>query len=79
MKVLLLLVAVLVLFTSCKKDYTCTCSDIDIDVNGNPVDDTYVNTYTSLSAANANLLKADCESSRTINGSLYAGCVWDKK
>ena len=81
MKKVLLAVAVVALFASCKKDYTCTCSYINIDLNGNSYTETYVETYSSVTGANANLLQATCEATTTnTNGSTNSTpCVWDKK
>lgn len=70
MKKVLLAVAVVAFFASCKKDYTCTCTDGSFSS---------VETYTSVSGANANLLKANCESSTTAGSVTVAGCVWAKK
>ncbi len=70
MKKIFLAVAVVAFFASCKKDYTCTCT-----YGGN----TSVTTYSSVSGANANFLKASCESSSTSGSVTLAGCVWDKK
>jgi hypothetical protein len=72
MKKVLLAVAVVALFASCKKDYTCTCNYGGAG--------TYVRTYSSVSGSNANYLQADCESTTTTNGSVDSSvCVWDKK
>ena len=81
MKKVLLTVAVVALFASCKKDYTCTCTYIDFDLNGNSSTETYVETYSSVTGANANLLQATCEATTTnTNGSSNSTpCVWDKK
>ena len=79
MKKILLSVAIVALFASCKKDYTCTCTVSDFDNNGNPTTSTNVTNYTSVSGANANLLKADCESSSTAGSVTVAGCLWDSK
>lgn len=70
MKKVLLAVAVIAFFASCTKDYTCTCND-----GGS----TSVETYTAVSGANANLLKANCESTYTAGSLTQVGCVWDKK
>jgi len=67
MKKVLLAVAVVAFFASCSKDYTCTRS------SGS------VTTYKSLSRGNANLKKAECESTYTSGGLTQAGGVWDKK
>ncbi len=79
MKKIILSVAVVALFASCKKDYTCTCNVSGFDNNGNPVSSTDVYTYTSVSGANANLLKADCEASNAAGTQTTPGCVWEKK
>ena len=71
MKKILLSVAVLALFASCKKDYTCTRTNDDGSKD--------VTTYTSVSNANANLLKADCEKTLTIGSSTLVYGVWDSK
>ncbi len=76
MKKVLLAVAVVAFFASCKKDYTCTCTETDF-TDGSTYQE--VQTYTSVSSANANLLKADCESSFTSGSVTNAGCVWDSK
>ena len=75
MKKVLLAVAVVAFFASCKKDYTCTCTYTDF--NGAAV--TSTENYTSVSGANANLLKATCESTSTSSGVTSTACVWDKK
>jgi hypothetical protein len=46
MKKVILAIAVVALFASCKKDYTCTCTETDFDLNGNPISYTSVETYT---------------------------------
>ncbi len=71
MKKVLLAVAVVALFASCNKDYTCTYN------NGGTSN--YVVTYTSVSRSNANLLKAQCESTNTQGSVTEAGGVWDSK
>ena len=74
MKKVLLAVAVVAFFASCKKDYTCTCNDVGLG--------TYVETFSSVSGSNANYLKAQCESTTTTNGVVNSNsddCVWDKK
>jgi hypothetical protein len=83
MKKVLLAVAVVAFFASCKKDYTCTCTgtSIDYDLNGNIVTSTTITTdnYSSVSGANANLLKATCEATTTPASTYPTVCVWDKK
>jgi hypothetical protein len=50
-------------------------------LNGNSSTETYVETYSSVTGANANLLQATCEATTTnTNGSSNSTpCVWDKK
>lgn len=79
MKKVLLTVAVVALFASCKKDYTCTCTETDFDLNGDPISFTSVQTYPELSGSNANFLKATCESTYSSGSFTQVGCVWDKK
>jgi hypothetical protein len=79
MKKVILAIAVVALFASCKKDYTCTCTETDFDLNGNPISFTSVETYTEVSGSNANLLKTSCESTYTSGSVTQVGCVWDKK
>jgi hypothetical protein len=85
MKKVLLAAAVVAFFASCKKDYTCTCTGTSItyDLNGNLVTSTTTSTenYSSVSGANANLLKASCESKYTSTpaSSYTSVCVWEKK
>ena len=74
MKKVLLSAAVIAFFASCKKDYTCTCTDT---IGG--VTSTSSQNYSSVSGANANLLKASCEATYTSNGVTSTACVWDKK
>jgi hypothetical protein len=76
MKKVLLAVAVVAFFASCKKDYTCTCTETDY-FDGSTYQE--VQTYTSVSGANANLLQASCESTTTNIGITSTPCVWDKK
>ena len=78
MKKVLLAVAVVALFASCKKDYTCTCTVTDY-FDGSTYQE--VQTYTSVSGANANLLQTSCEATTTnTNGNTNsAPCVWDSK
>jgi hypothetical protein len=57
MKKVLLAVAVVAFFASCKKDYTCTCND-GFGTN--------VITYSSVSGSNANYLQAKCESENCV-------------
>jgi hypothetical protein len=71
MKKILLAVAVVAFFASCKKDYTCTETNLD--------GTTDVTTYTSVSKSNANYLKADCEKTRTNGSYTYSKGVWDSK
>ena len=77
MKKVLVAVALVAFFASCKKDYTCTCTYTG--VNGTSY--TTTDTYTSVSGANANLLQATCEatSTNTNGGSNSTPCVWDSK
>ena len=85
MKKVLLAVAVVAFFASCKKDYTCACTETSTytDGSGNPVTSTTTSTssYSSVSGANANLLKASCESKYTSTpaSSYTSVCVWEKK
>ena len=80
MKKVLIAVAVVAFFASCKKDYTCTCTGTSIDANGNLVASTTTDNYSSVSGANANLLKANCESTYTnALGMTSTACVWEKK
>ena len=83
MKKVLLAVAVVAFFASCKKDYTCACTGTSItyDLNGNLVTSTTTTTqnYSSVSGANANLLKASCESTTTPAPTSPRVCVWEKK
>jgi hypothetical protein len=72
MKKVLLAAAVVAFFASCSKDYTCTRTAYD------GVTKT-VTTYESLSRGNANLKKAECESTYTSGALTQAGGVWEKK
>ena len=79
MKKVLLAVAVVAFFASCKKDYNCTCTEIDYDLSGEAPDTyNYFTTYSSVSSSNANLLKAQCESEIGDDDNVIS-CVWDKK
>ena len=72
MKKVLLAVAVVAFFASCKKDYTCTYKNSDGTT-------AFVETYSSVSGSNANYLRAKCESSETEGSVTTAGGVWDSK
>jgi len=71
MKKVLLAVAVVAFFASCSKDYTCTETNSDGSKD--------VTTYKSLSRANANLKKAECEQTYTSGNYTSVGGVWEKK
>jgi hypothetical protein len=71
MKKVLLAVAVVAFFASCSKDYTCTETNSDGSKD--------VTTYKSLSRANANLLKSQCEYTYTSGNLTVTHGVWEKK
>jgi hypothetical protein len=72
MKKVLLAVAVVAFFASCTKDYTCTYKNADGTTDR-------VETYTSVSKSNANLLKAECEYTYTSGNVTVTRGVWEKK
>ena len=69
MKKVLLAVAVVAFFASCKKDYVCSC-----DVDNGFFSETVEENYEGLSKSEAEELEEDCEDNN------YAGytCTWSE-
>jgi hypothetical protein len=70
MKKVLLAVAVVAFFASCKKDYTCTCADTS---GVAPLDPTYTIPFNGLKKSDVDAAKATCSLSNTYS---YFTCTW---
>lgn len=72
MKKVLLAVAVVAFFASCKKDYTCTC----VDTSGVlPLEPTTTTDYNGLKKSEADAQKTVCTAFNSLS---YYTCTWSE-